>query len=75
MKCFVISRLLKAHDKCQKLNQCLEDKLLKLGERHHVESSQLSEQLQDLTQRLVEARLYIHQLEDENVIFNLSLEL
>jgi len=58
---------MEAHEKLQKLNQCLEDKLLKLAEEHHEETTQLSNQAQELTQRLVEARLYIHQLEDENV--------
>ena len=60
-------RLLEEDEKLQKLNQCLEDKLLKLAEERHKETTQLSNQIQDLTQRLVEARLYIHQLEDENV--------
>ncbi|CAG7824542.1 unnamed protein product [Allacma fusca] len=58
--------LLEAHEKLQKLNQCLEEKLLKLAEERQAETTQLSNQIQDLTQRLVEARLYIHQLEDEN---------
>lgn len=62
------NRLLEANEKLQKLNQTLEDKLLKLAEKHHAETSGLSEQIQDLTQRLVDARLYIHQLADENVI-------
>ena len=60
-------RLLEAHEKLQKLNQCLEEKLLKLAEERQAETVQLSNQIQDLTQRLVEARVCIHQLEDENV--------
>lgn len=60
-------RMLEAHEKLQKLNQSLEEKLLKLAEDYHAETTRLSHQAQDLTQRLVEARIYIHQLEDENV--------
>jgi predicted translin family RNA/ssDNA-binding protein len=59
--------MLEAHEKLQKLNQSLEEKLLKLAEDYHAETTRLSHQAQDLTQRLVEARIYIHQLEDENV--------
>lgn len=67
MSSILFFRLLEAHEKLQNLNQNLEDKLLKLAENNHSESQRLSYQIHELTQRLVEARLYIHQLEDENV--------
>jgi len=60
------NRLLEAHEKLRKLNQSLEEKMLKLAENHHHESQRLTFQAQELTQRLVDARVYIHQLQDEN---------
>ncbi|KAK7103946.1 hypothetical protein V1264_018735 [Littorina saxatilis] len=59
-------RLMDSHKKMQKLNNNLEDKLLKLVQSSEAEKTALQEQLSDLTTRLQDARAYITELEEEN---------
>lgn len=60
-------RLFESHKKLQRVNQGLEDKLLKLVDKFETEKSALTRDVADLTTRLVEARLSINDLEEQNV--------
>ncbi|GBN23842.1 hypothetical protein AVEN_35879-1, partial [Araneus ventricosus] len=51
----------------QKINEGLEEKLLHVAEKFENEKSDLTRDVSDLTSRLVEARLTIAELEEENV--------
>jgi len=51
----------------QKVNQNLEDKLLKIVDKCETEKNSLTRDVTSLTQKLVEARGKIHRLQDENV--------
>ncbi|GFW98522.1 tight junction-associated protein 1 [Trichonephila clavipes] len=72
-------RLFDSHKKLQKVNQGLEDKLLKLVDKFETEKSALTKDVADLTNRLVEARLSINDLEEQNVQFrndcNIAIQL
>ncbi|KFM74089.1 Tight junction-associated protein 1, partial [Stegodyphus mimosarum] len=59
-------RLYDSHKKLQKVNQGLEDKLLKLVDKFETEKNALTRDVADLTTRLVEARLSINDLEEQN---------
>ncbi|XP_015910903.1 tight junction-associated protein 1 isoform X3 [Parasteatoda tepidariorum] len=59
-------RLYDSHKKLQKVNQGLEDKLLKLVDKFETEKTALTKDVADLTNRLVEARLSINDLEEQN---------
>ncbi|GFS96726.1 brain-enriched guanylate kinase-associated protein [Nephila pilipes] len=50
----------------QKINESLEEKLLHVAEKFENEKSDLTRDVSDLTSRLVEARLTIAELEEEN---------
>lgn len=60
-------RLYESHKRVQKVNQNLEDKLLKIVDKCETEKNSLTRDLTSLTQKLVEARGKIHRLQDENV--------
>lgn len=59
-------RLLESHKKLQKVNQALEDKLLRLVDKFESEKSALTRDVAELTTKLVEARVNVTDLEDEN---------
>lgn len=59
-------RLYDSHKKLQKVNQGLEDKLLKIVDKYETEKNALMKDVHDLTNRLVEARVTITELEEEN---------
>lgn len=63
------SRLYDAHKRIQKVNQNLEDKLLKIVDKCETEKNALSKEIAQLKQRLVEANSNIVWLKDENVCF------
>jgi len=60
-------RLYESHKRVQKVNQNLEDKLLKIVDKCETEKNSLTRDVASLTQKLVEARGKIHRLQDENV--------
>ncbi|GIY06681.1 tight junction-associated protein 1 [Caerostris extrusa] len=72
-------RLFDSHKKLQKVNQGLEDKLLKLVDKFETEKNALTKDVADLTNRLVEARLSINDLEEQNVQYrndcNIAIQL
>lgn len=59
-------RLLESHKKLQKVNQGLEDKLLKIVDKYETEKGALNRDVSNLTSRLVDARIMITDLEEEN---------
>lgn len=59
-------RLFENHRKLQKVNQGLEDKLLKIVDKYETEKNALNRDITNLTARLVETRISLAQLEDEN---------
>ncbi|XP_064489878.1 tight junction-associated protein 1-like [Ornithodoros turicata] len=59
-------RLQEGYRKLQKVNQGLEDKLLKVVDKFETEKSALTRDVQELTNHLVDARLTIAQLREEN---------
>ena len=59
-------RLFEAHRKLQKTNNSLEDKLLRIVEKFEAEKNQMSRDLASQTQRLVESKLTIQRLHDQN---------
>lgn len=59
-------RLLESHKKLQKVNQALEDKLLRLVDKFESEKSMLTRDVADLTTKLVEARVMLTEVEEEN---------
>ncbi|KAH7940191.1 hypothetical protein HPB52_022106 [Rhipicephalus sanguineus] len=59
-------RLQDGYRKLQKVNQGLEDKLLRVVDRCETEKNALSRDLQELTTRLVDAQLALAQLREEN---------
>lgn len=60
-------RLYESHKRVQKVNQNLEDKLLKIVDKFETEKNSLTRDVASLTQKLVEAKGKIHRLQDENV--------
>ncbi|XP_013417574.1 tight junction-associated protein 1 [Lingula anatina] len=58
-------RLLEGHKKMQKVNQGLEDKLLKLVNRFEVDKTALQKDVATMTTKLVDARITITDLEEE----------
>ncbi|GFQ89478.1 brain-enriched guanylate kinase-associated protein [Trichonephila clavata] len=59
-------RLYENQRRLQKINESLEEKLLHVAEKFENEKSDLTRDVSDLTSRLVEARLTIAELEEEN---------
>lgn len=59
-------RLQDGYRKLQKVNQGLEDKLLRVVDRCETEKNALSRDVQELTSRLVDAQLALAQLREEN---------
>ncbi|XP_064622402.1 brain-enriched guanylate kinase-associated protein-like isoform X2 [Lineus longissimus] len=59
-------RLYESHKKLSKVNQGLEDKLLKVVSKFEVEKTALQKDIANLTSRMVEARMTISELEEEN---------
>ncbi|XP_054718957.1 uncharacterized protein LOC129228307 [Uloborus diversus] len=59
-------RLYENQRRLQKINESLEEKLLHIAEKFENEKSDLTKDVSDLTSRLVEARLSIAELEEEN---------
>lgn len=59
-------RLFENHRKLQKVNQGLEDKLLKIVDKYETEKNALNRDIANLTARLVETRISSAQLEEEN---------
>ncbi|PVD25805.1 hypothetical protein C0Q70_13465 [Pomacea canaliculata] len=59
-------RLIESHKKMQKLNNNLEDKLLKLVNQFESEKTNLQQELSTMTTRVLDARVYINELEEEN---------
>lgn len=62
-----ICRLLEAHKRLQKVNQGLEDKLLRLVDRTESEKSSLAADTASLTTALTTAAQAINRLKQENV--------
>ncbi|CAG2177803.1 unnamed protein product [Oppiella nova] len=59
-------RLLEGHRKLQKVNQGLEDKLLRIADKFENEKSALTQDVSELTNRLVDARVSMAELEEES---------
>lgn len=59
-------RLSESHRKLQKVNQGLEDKLLRIVDKFESEKTTLTQDIADLTSKLVEARVTINEIEEEN---------
>lgn len=74
-KCFIIfilknhvsSRLYESYKRVQKVNQGLEDKLLRVVDKFESEKSALTRDVASLTQRLVDARFNVTRFQEENV--------
>ncbi|KDR13302.1 Tight junction-associated protein 1 [Zootermopsis nevadensis] len=73
------SRLYESHKRVQKVNQNLEDKLLKIVDKCETEKNSLTRDVTSLTQKLVEAKGKICHLQDENERYrndvNLAIQL
>lgn len=62
-------RLFEAHKRIQKVNQGLEDKLLKMVDKCETEKNSLQGDITILTKKLIEQQTNISKLHEENVIF------
>ncbi|KAJ4436042.1 hypothetical protein ANN_18669, partial [Periplaneta americana] len=71
--------LYESHKRVQKVNQSLEDKLLKIVDKCETEKNSLTRDVTSLTQKLVEAKGKINRLQDENERYrndvNLAIQL
>lgn len=70
MYCF---RLYEAHKRVQKVNQNLEDKLLKIVDKCETEKNTLTAEVAVLTRRLVDEKFNVARLQEENVCIEMSL--
>ncbi|KAG1708462.1 Brain-enriched guanylate kinase-associated protein [Nymphon striatum] len=59
-------RLFESHKKMQKVNQGLEDKLLRIVDKFETEKAALTTDVADLTTKLIETRVNLSELEEEN---------
>ena len=59
-------RLSEAHKKLQRTNMCLEEKLLKIVDRFEGEKNLINRDLATQTQKVVEAKLTIQQMHNQN---------
>lgn len=64
-----IFRLFEAHKRVQKVNQGLEDKLLRIVDKCETEKNSLHADITLLTKKLMEQQTNISKLHEENVIF------
>lgn len=73
------SRLYEAHKRVQKVNQSLEDKLLKLVDKTETEKTALTKDVATLSHRLADANYTIQRLQDDNEKYkndvNLAIQL
>ncbi|PSN36149.1 hypothetical protein C0J52_13267, partial [Blattella germanica] len=73
------SRLYESHKRVQKVNQSLEDKLLKIVDKCETEKTSLTREVANLTQKLMEAKGKVNRLQDENERYrndvNLAIQL
>uniref|UniRef100_A0A1B6D3C9 Brain-enriched guanylate kinase-associated protein n=1 Tax=Clastoptera arizonana TaxID=38151 RepID=A0A1B6D3C9_9HEMI len=60
------SRLYEAHKRVQKVNQNLEDKLLRIVDKCETEKNTLTSEVSSLTRRLVDEKFTVSRLRDEN---------
>ena len=60
-------RLYEAHKRVQKVNQNLEDKLLKIVDKCETEKNTLTAEVAVLTRRLVDEKFNVARLQEENV--------
>lgn len=63
----VFDRLYEAHKRVQKVNQSLEDKLLRIVDKCETEKNWMTTEVANLTRRLVDERFNISRLQEENV--------
>ena len=68
-------RLWEAHRKLQQTNHSLEDKLLRVVDKFEADKNQLTRDLASQTQKLVQAKLMIQQLHDQNGELQSDLQL
>lgn len=61
------SRLYESYKRVQKVNQGLEDKLLRVVDKFESEKGALTRDVASLTQRLVDARFNVTRYQEENV--------
>lgn len=64
------SRLCEAHKRVQKVNQNLEDKLLKIVDKCETEKGAFTKDIATLSHRLADANYTIHRLSQDNVSFD-----
>ncbi|KAK7580634.1 hypothetical protein V9T40_001263 [Parthenolecanium corni] len=67
------SRLFEAHKRVQKVNQGLEDKLLKMVDRCETEKSSLQDDITKLTKKLIDQETNISKLSEENERYRTDL--
>lgn len=63
------SRLYESHKRVQKVNQNLEDKLLKIVDKCETEKGAFTKDIATLSHRLADANYTIHRLTQDNVSF------
>ncbi|XP_014253354.1 uncharacterized protein LOC106668780 isoform X1 [Cimex lectularius] len=73
------SRLYEAHKRVQKVNQNLEDKLLRIVDKCETEKNALTSEVSNLTKRLVDEKFNVSRLQEENERYrndvNLAIQL
>ncbi|KAL1124533.1 hypothetical protein AAG570_001159, partial [Ranatra chinensis] len=73
------SRLYEAHKRVQKVNQNLEDKLLRIVDKCETEKNALTAEVSNLTRRLVDEKFNVSKLQEENERYrndvNLAIQL
>lgn len=69
------SRLYESYKRVQKVNQGLEDKLLKVVDKFESEKGALTRDVASLTQRLVDARFNVNRYQEENERYRNDLNL
>ena len=67
------SRLYEAHKRVQKVNQNLEDKLLRIVDKCETEKSAFTKDIATLSHRLADANYTIHRLTQDNVCFKYKI--
>ncbi|CAH0390762.1 unnamed protein product [Bemisia tabaci] len=69
------SRLYEAHKRVQKVNQSLEDKLLKIVDKCETEKNALSTEIANLTRKLVDEQFSVSKLQEDNERYKTDLNL
>ena len=71
----IFFRLYEAHKRVQRVNQNLEDKLLRIVDKCETEKNALTSEVGNLTRRLVDEKFNVARLQEENVYIYIEIKI